>query len=1031
MKFRFVSFFAILLINLGTFAQPPETIYEGILIASGFRQSIPLASDGPFPIGFNFTFFGTSYSQFYVSANGLVMFTDPDGLYNTEVTIPAASTPNNYIAPFWDNLSILDGGNVLYTTVGASPNRKCIIQYKNIGFDPITTPFGTFSVILYETTNIIQIQYRLIVDPYSAKSHGESATIGLENSDGSSGVLFAYHEVDAVYSEDAISFTPSGLTYTVNPDASYDGVFLTTNTTLPDPGIVELITPSVDAVIGADQTFEWSAATNASSYNLVIDVSPDLSSATYYNAGSNLSYDITGLSLDQTYYWAVFSSNVTSMTWCEVRRFSTSSTPPLTAVPREIWVAQGDEREFKLQYTGGDASAKTAIVTSLPAQGQLYQVNGGVKSDLITTVPATVTDPQHNLIYVANGATGNGAGSFNFKFHDDTGDSPEATITINVSPPGIPNFLTAARNINVELQFDRKMNDPAGKQNQFTVTVNGTPVTISSASLKTGDPYTIILTLATPLTGTETVLVSYTKGTISATTGGLLESFTDQSVTLLAQTITFTTNLNKKYGNPPFLLSASSPSGLSFTFSSSNLAVATVNVSNVATILSVGTSDITAHQAGNATYAPARYIRTLTVTKGDQIITFNALPAKTYGDADFSPGSMVNSGLTISYASDNPAVATIVGSQIHIVGAGTAVITASQAGNTLWNPATDVNQTLTVSKANQTITFNSLPTKIYGEADFNPGATASSGLTVTYSSDNIAVATIAGELIHITGGGTAIITASQAGNTNYNAAPDVTQTLNVNKVDLTFTADNKTRGYLVTNPTLTFTILGFVNGETQSVLDVLPVIQTTALQNSPVGEYPVTISGGSDNSYNYLYVPGILTITKADQTIIFTDVPERMLIGDTYTLAATSTSGLTVLFESMNANIATMAGSVLTGVSKGSAQIRAYNNGDQNYNAAQILATVEITSSHKNIMYLFTPNNDGFNDLWEIPEMDTYGKCDVRVFNRWGKLVYSSPDYNNDWNGTWNGNNVPEGAYYFVIKTENSGTITGTVNIIR
>jgi len=324
-----------------------------------------------------------------------------------------------------------------------------------------------------------------------------------------------------------------------------------------------------------------------------------------------------------------------------------------------------------------------------------------------------------------------------------------------------------------------------------------------------------------------------------------------------------------------------------------------------------------------------------------------------------------------------------------------------------------------------------LPAKTYGNADFSPGATASSGLTVTYASDNTSVATIAGGLIHITGGGTAVITASQTGNTNYNAAPDVPQTLTINKVDLTFSADNKTKGYLESNPTLTFTISGFVGGESQSVLDELPAIQTTALQNSPVGSYPITVSGGIDNSYNYLYVPGTLTIIKADQTITFTDVPERLLLGDSYTLSASSTSGLVVLFESMDTDIASVAGSVLTGVSKGSVQIRAYNNGDQNYNAGQTLASVEITSSHKNIMYLFTPNNDGFNDLWEIPEMDTYGKCDVRVFNRWGKLVYSSPDYNNDWNGTWNGNDVPEGAYYFVIKTENSGTIKGTVNIVR
>jgi hypothetical protein len=698
MKVRFAVFCTILSISLGVFAQPPETIYEGTLIASGFRQGIPLGSDGPFPIGFDFTFFGNAYSQFYVSANGLVMFTDPDDLYNTEADIPSAATPNNYIAPFWDNLSILDRGNIMYRTVGASPNRKCIIQFKNMGFDPVTTPFGTFSVILYETTNVIQIQYRLIVDAYTPKSHGESATIGLENSTGSAGVKYSYHTGDAVYTGDAISFTPSGLTYTVNADPNYDGIFLATNITLPDPGIVKLINPAEDAVIGTDQKFEWSPATYAANYYLVVDTLSSLATATYYNAGTNLSYDVTGLKIDKTWYYAVFASNATALTWCEVRRFSTITTPPLTAVLRELWVTQGGEREWKLQYTGGDASAKTAIVTSLPAQGALYQVSGGVKTDLITSVPALVTDPLYSLIYVASGTTGNGVGNFKFKFHDNTGDSPEATITINVNPPEVPNFIFAAQSTSVEIQFDRTMNDPAGKEDQFTLIVNGSPVTITSASLKPGDPYTIVLTIASPLTGSETVSVSYTRGDVSATSGGLLESFGSQPVTLDAQTITFTTNLNKKYGDPPFGLSGTATSGLPITWSSSNLSVATIPpTGSTVTILNLGTSQISAFQAGNENYAPAKYIRTLTVSKGDQTITFNPLPTKTIGDPDFDLTATASSGLTVSYLSGNTAVATVTGTNVHIVGVGTSVITASQAGSALWNPATDVPQTLTVN----------------------------------------------------------------------------------------------------------------------------------------------------------------------------------------------------------------------------------------------------------------------------------------------------------------------------------------------
>ena len=129
--------------------------------------------------------------------------------------------------------------------------------------------------------------------------------------------------------------------------------------------------------------------------------------------------------------------------------------------------------------------------------------------------------------------------------------------------------------------------------------------------------------------------------------------------------------------------------------------------------------------------------------------------------------------------SSNAAVATVSGSTVTIVGAGTTTITASQAGNSNYNAAPNVNQTLTVSKTNQTITFGALTSKKVGDPAFNLTATASSGLTVTYTSSNTAVATVSGITVTIVGQGTTSITASQAGNANYNAASNVSQDLEV------------------------------------------------------------------------------------------------------------------------------------------------------------------------------------------------------------------------------------------------------------
>jgi len=759
-----------------TIAQPPETIYPGNVVYEGYYDD---RSWGPYNIGFNFNYYGNNYSQFHVTSNGLVMF--GTGSYDyTEDPIPSGGSPNNYIAAFWDDIVIDPSGKILYTTIGAAPNRKCVIQWTNMGFYASPVLMGTFSVILYEGSNNIQIQYRSIIDNTSARAHGSSATIGLENETGSAGIQFAHHISDAVTSEQAILFSRSGSTYNINSSATYDGVYLTKNMTLPEPGIPGLVSPAQNAVIGSSQTFQWTAASNASNYLLKISTNSDISNSTDYSAGANTSYNISGLTMNSTYYWAVFASNSTGTTWSEINRFTTSANPPLAGVPQTVWMEQNEERTIRMQYTGGDAGAKTAFVTSLPAEGSLYQYNSGIPGAEITTVPAQITDPDLNMIYIADGGTGNGAGNFNFYIHDNTGDSPASTITVNVNPPGVPNFILAARSGNIEIQFDKPMTDPTGKESQFTVKVNGTPVTISSVSLKPGDPYSIVITLAVPLTGSETVLISYTQGDVTSEAGGLLPSFVDQPVNFLIQSISFPELPVMTYGNAPITLNATASSGLPVSYTSSNTTVGLISGTTL-TANSTGTSLIMAQQIGNGTYAPARYIRTLTVNKANQTITFPALPSKAFGDADFNPGATSSSGLAVTYSSDNPSVATISGVNIRITGAGTATITASQEGNNLYNPANNVTSALTVSKADQTISFSPLPAKLVSDAGFNPGATASSGLEVTYTSSNPSVATIAGNLVHPVSAGTATITASQEGNENYNAAAQVSRLLTVNK----------------------------------------------------------------------------------------------------------------------------------------------------------------------------------------------------------------------------------------------------------
>ncbi|MBK9192174.1 MAG: gliding motility-associated C-terminal domain-containing protein [Crocinitomicaceae bacterium] len=83
---------------------------------------------------------------------------------------------------------------------------------------------------------------------------------------------------------------------------------------------------------------------------------------------------------------------------------------------------------------------------------------------------------------------------------------------------------------------------------------------------------------------------------------------------------------------------------------------------------------------------------------------------------------------------------------------------------------------------------------------------------------------------------------------------------------------------------------------------------------------------------------------------------------------------------------------------------------------------------------IITPNGDNFNDVFFINNIDNFSNA-VTIYNRYGQEVFSTTDYNNgtnNWDGTRNGDNVADGAYYYVIEIVSTGDVfKGTVNVVR
>ncbi|HBC46299.1 MAG TPA: hypothetical protein DEO84_02515 [candidate division Zixibacteria bacterium] len=143
---------------------------------------------GPIGIGFNFPFYGASYSSLYINANGILSFGEGTSAWNNS-HIPNTTIPNNIIAPYWDDLSPNIGGTVMYYFDAV--NNRFIVSFTNTKL--YTPDNGTgnlnFEAILYADGRILY--------EYGSLDGGTvglySCTVGIENSSGSDGLQVVYN----------------------------------------------------------------------------------------------------------------------------------------------------------------------------------------------------------------------------------------------------------------------------------------------------------------------------------------------------------------------------------------------------------------------------------------------------------------------------------------------------------------------------------------------------------------------------------------------------------------------------------------------------------------------------------------------------------------------------------------------------------------------------------------------------------------------------------------------------------------------
>ncbi|MFM7135615.1 MAG: beta strand repeat-containing protein, partial [Planctomycetota bacterium] len=290
-----------------------------------------------------------------------------------------------------------------------------------------------------------------------------------------------------------------------------------------------------------------------------------------------------------------------------------------------------------------------------------------------------------------------------------------------------------------------------------------------------------------------------------------------------------------------------------------------------------------------------------------QAITFDALASRTYGDAAVQLVATASSGLPVTFVSSDPTIASVSGTTLTILKAGTVTITASQAGDASYEAASSVARSLVISPKAITVTADA-KSKVYGEVD----PTCTYQVTGLVGSDSLT-----GSLARASGvnvGTYAIGQGTLSGAGNY-AIAFTGADLTVTAKTLTVTASNVNKPFgttLTGGPGSTsFTSVGLVAGET--IGSVTVAYGLGAASGAAVGTYTgsVTVSdatGGTflPSNYSIGYAAGDIVVSN-DPTISIGGSIGAMTTtyGTASTAAAFSVSGG---FLSGNLTVAAPAG---------------------------------------------------------------------------------------------------------------------------
>ncbi|MFK7952240.1 MAG: MBG domain-containing protein, partial [Ekhidna sp.] len=424
---------------------------------------------------------------------------------------------------------------------------------------------------------------------------------------------------------------------------------------------------------------------------------------------------------------------------------------------------------------------------------------------------------------------------------------------------------------------------------------------------------------------------------------------------VVTQDLTITLDQNGTVTVDPMQVDNGTSDNCSFTLS---LDISTFTTAD----LGANTVTLTALDAGGNT-ASATAVVTIEEAKDPQTITFSLQDDAMYGDAPLVLAASASSGLAVTY--------TVIGAgeivnsnELQINGAGDIVVTASQIGNDTYDAATEIVETLSVTKANLTATAQDVIIT-YGSNDilsFSINYTGFVGDDDALVIDQVPTVSSAATVTSDAGVYDLVVSGGSDDNYEFN---NVNGTFTIEKANQTIDFPVLTDVDLATTnqaflsatsdaglPIIYTVVVGSDIASISSATLTLTNTGTVSVEASQVGTTNYNAATAVTNTFQ------VIDSRKQDQTITFPAIANASYGNDPIALSATASSGLAVSYSIVSGDDASISGNMLTILGAGTVEIEASQAGDDGFNVADPIiqslvidpARITITPDDKEIV---------------------------------------------------------------------------------